>query len=458
MFARGFLGVVPTKLVQAIADICKPQDWRAVYVACSGTFRTERALASMFNNIEIHSNDVSLLSSVVGRAALGDPLPFQFIDELAFVEELGLNGVDRVTAILLALDYSSYAKGTRTRFKVEHCAHLKKEFANYVQMLRPKIARVVEAVKIKSYYAGDFRDHIETAIKQGAGVIAYPPTFKGGYERMFQFVDDNTEWQRPSYRVFDPKKDVVPVLERLKSSGAPFFLYLDQEIEGFAAQLRYEQPGKHTIFGYGQAGRASFRMPVSHAKPFTYHPVELAKIHANSKLWALPAPEAHIAFLRECFLARNIMFGSGDFSLKLFIDDMLLGAISYRKPMSSGGSLYVLTDMTITREGRLAKLVARAATCREAFKPFEHKLLVRFKTLTTTAFSEYPEAMKYRGSWKVRSREGEPGKYKISYISEIRDETLSECFAWWWKRDGANQVAAALSGTQTPAAKDTQAA
>jgi hypothetical protein len=55
MFTRGFLGVVPTKLIETIASICKPQDWPAVYVACSGTFRTERGLLRKFPGLSSDS-------------------------------------------------------------------------------------------------------------------------------------------------------------------------------------------------------------------------------------------------------------------------------------------------------------------------------------------------------------------------------------------------------------------
>jgi hypothetical protein len=80
------------------------------------------------------------------------------------------------------------------------------------------------------------------------------------------------------------------------------------------------------------------------------------------------------------------------------------------------------------------------------FKPFEHQQLTRYDRISTTVFSDHPESMKYRGTWKVHSREeldGPAGRFKISYVSDVRADTLAECYAWWWKRDGAKQVAEA---------------
>lgn len=459
MFTRGFLGVVPTSLIETIVDICQPQNWPAVYVACSGTFRTERGLLSKFPKLEVQSNDVSLLSTALGRAGSGKRLDFRFKGELAWIEDLALTASeDRIAAILLALTYSSYVKGSANRFKIEHRDHLRAHFADYVEGVRKTVRRTLDAMPIKGYFAGDFRDHIEAAIERRAGVIAYPPTFKGGYEKLFAFVHANVEWEEPDYRVFDPSADVRPVLERLDRSGVPFFLYLDQEIEGFSPQVRLKARGKRDIFGYGRARASSWRAPRSNAKPFAYEPVRLDRMHAGSRLAVLPAPETHISFLREAFLKRGIEFGTGDYGLLVFIDDMLVGAISYRKPLSSGHPLIVLTDLTVTREGRLAKLVARVATCRDAFRALERKQLVRYPVLTTTVFSEYPESMKYRGSWKVHSREQVDDRYKLIYRSEARAETLEACFAWWWRRDGEREVAAARRRAEEAGSAQPQAA
>lgn len=180
--------------------------------------------------------------------------------------------------------------------------------------------------------------------------------------------------------------------------------------------------------------------------------IRLNRLTAASQLRVLPVPETHISFLREAFLKKGIAFGTGDYGVLVFIDDMLVGAISYRKPMFAGFPLYVLTDLVISHEGRLAKLVARVATLRDTFRPFERKLLQRFSTIRTTAYSDYPDAMKYRGSWKVETRketdDGPAGKYEINYLAEARSETLADAYAWWWKRDGEREVAAARSREQ----------
>lgn len=462
MFTRGFLGVVPTKLIETIVSICSPQEWPAVYVACSGTFRTERGLLNKFPGLEVKSNDVSLLSCALGAAGMGEALPFTFKGELEFIENHKLSEPeDRVASILLALNYSSYqAKSKDNRFKAAHREHMRVNFPAELAEARKMIDKVVRAMPISGYFGGDFRDHIEEAIQRRAGVIAYPPTFKGGYEKMFEFVHANADWKEPEYRMFDPAADVVPVLQRLEESGIPYFLYLDQQVEGFEPQVKFEARGARDIYGFGRAARSSFRAPTSKSKAFAYNAIDLAKVTAKSKLRALPVPEANISFLREAFLKKGIAFGTGDYGVLVFIDDMLVGAISYRKPLSAGQPLYVLTDLVITREGRLAKLIGRLATLHAVTRGFEHKVIARFKSLRTTAYSEYPEAMKYRGSWTVEKRtevNGPAGRYEINYVSDVRQDTLDATFQWWWKRDGEREVAAARLRAEAPRSEDSPA-
>lgn len=471
MFARGFLGVVPSPLIATIVDICRPQEWPAVYVACSGTFRTERGLLSKFPKLEVHSNDVSLLSTALGMAGSGKQLEYRFVRELAWIEDHGLTAAeDRIAAILLALTYSSFARGRPNTFKLKHMEHMRSHFGEYVEKTRDTVVKTLRAMPITGYFAGDFRDHIEHAVERGAGVIAFPPTYKGGYERMYEFVHAHVEWQEPQYRIFDPEADVRPLLEHLENSGIPYFLYLDREVAGFTPVARLRARQAHDIIGYGRAVRASWHGVQERGSPFAYKTVDLRRITENSKIHLVPTREFNIHYLRAIYLKRGIESGKGDLAVLVYIDDMLAGAISYRqapaKKLTEGrwglpDKVFLLTDLSTTREGRIAKLISRVATLRVTLAPLERRQVLRYKTVSTVAFSEHPQAMKYRGSWKVESREEvelHGSRYKIKYLSEVRNESLEECFAWWWERDGKREVAAARSRAEEAGSAQPQAA
>jgi len=153
MFTYSFLGVVLTNLIATIVVLCAPQEWPAVYVACSGTFRTERDLLAKFRDLEVRSNDVSLLSSALGLAGCGEALEFRFKDELGWIEDFGFAEPDEhIAAILLALNYSSYAKGRANRFKIEHKEHMKASFAAYVADTRKMVWKTLQAMPVAGYF------------------------------------------------------------------------------------------------------------------------------------------------------------------------------------------------------------------------------------------------------------------------------------------------------------------
>ncbi|MBS7703297.1 V-type ATPase 116kDa subunit family protein [Chelatococcus asaccharovorans] len=456
MFARGFLGVVPATLVGAIIRLCRPDEWKEVFVACSGTFRTERGLAGRFPDLVVRSNDVSLFSTALGRLATTEPLDFTFKGDLAFIENLGLQDPrDRMAAILVALDYSAFLRGKANRFKVAHAAHYREHFWDLVQATRPKLDKVLHQMRITSYFGGDFRDHIAEAIERGAGVIAYPPTFRGGYEKLFEVLHANVDWQPPPYRMFDPK-DIGEVVRGLENSASPYFVYCDQPVDGLDPVIRLDQAGKRVIYGYGRAKETSFRVRRYGGKPFAYRPIDLTRLGPATEVRIVKATGAQVDFLRSTYLQKSIQFASGDYQALVFLDDMLAGAIIYQRSTfaftpETADQLYLLSDFATTRAGRLAKLIARIATLRSVIRPFERATLEHFDRLLTTAFSDHPEAMKYRGSWKVINRRENPdgtSRYLINYGSPVRDESPQQAYEWWWNRDGEAQVAAARDGTK----------
>ena len=294
MFTRGFLGVLPTKLVATIGRICRPQEWNEVFTACSGTFRIERGLRCIDPAIKLHSNDVSLFSTAIGRNAINDPLPYTFTGQLAFVEELGLDDPrDRIAAINVALSYASFVKSKNpTRFNITRAEHMKHGFRGYVAEARKGLDKLLDQISIQSYFAGDFRDHIEHAIERKAGVLAFPPTFRGGYEKMFEFVHANVEWDPPSYRMYDPENETGQVLERLKSSGIPFFLYVDHPVDGHTAQVMLEAKGARPVYGYANAqSGTSYQRAKTQGKQFAYKSLDLMKLTKKSKVTVVPCAE-----------------------------------------------------------------------------------------------------------------------------------------------------------------------
>lgn len=452
MFARGLGNTLPTHLITTIGRLASPQDWGDVFVACSGLFRVERGLAAAHPELRLHGNDLGFFPTALARCALGKPLEFTFRGDLAFLEECP--GMDdplmRLAALQVGQNFITFVRWTPSRFRSGHIDHVRARASAYVAGAREKVEKLAGSLRLSTFRSEDFRDLVEQAIEARGGVIVIPPTTFEPDKPALALIE-STDWKAPTPRAYDPTTDLPRLLERLRASGVPFFLGTELPIEGAAPQAWVEAKGSVPLLGYMHGSKTSFRSVSRPSQPFAYKTVELARLHKKSRLSVLTVPEAKINFLRNAYLKKGIAYGQGDYAVLVYIDDMLAGCISYRRLQGNGHALYVLTDLSVTREGRIAKLIARLATHRAVFAPMEKRLLLRFNAVRTAAFSDHPEAMKYRGSWEVESREelvDGAARYKIVYGSKPREEELQACYRWWWGRDGEREVGAARKRDQ----------
>jgi hypothetical protein len=91
---------------------------------------------------------------------------------------------------------------------------------------------------------------------------------------------------------------------------------------------------------------------------------------------------------------------------------------------------------------RLSKLIVGAATSKECQFLLERALGRRYRTVVTTAFSNNPASMKYRGLMKLLVRteveptgegEGEHFRYKLNYFAPLGESSLAEILQRWKK-------------------------
>ena len=97
-------------------------------------------------------------------------------------------------------------------------------------------------------------------------MVAFPPTYKAGYERLYKRLHANVEWQEPSYRLWDPA-DVEPWLGELREAGVPHCVFVDHDIEGQTALARFTRPRSRPINLYGTGKRSSLAPATGAAVP-----------------------------------------------------------------------------------------------------------------------------------------------------------------------------------------------
>ncbi|MBM2293764.1 hypothetical protein JQX09_17685 [Sulfitobacter pseudonitzschiae] len=417
--------------------------WNDVFVCCSGSFRLERALSGSYDHLNIHSNDVSVYSAAIGGLATGQPIDVTFRDKLAFVNEIvdGKSDVERVAAVLVGCEMSRYARAT-TQYNRRHFAYYQNHFGEIMSRAAERVEKSLETMRVSSYFGGDWRLHTQEAVKKNAGILAFPPFFKGDYEAQFKFIEDNLKWDAPAYDLYDPSQ-LREIARGLEDQGATFCILTDQVWDDKEPVLKYQAGRKVPHYCYANTPKSSYLRKSSKADAFRYKVIDPDKLTADSKVEIVVADSGKLNFIKDVYLATSIVHSSGMGNYLVYVDGALVGAIIYDESPTTRSAygartLYLLSDVTISGRAKLSKLVAMLATSRSLVGPLERKMLKRYDRIVTTARSKHPVSMKYRGIFKKLSRREDEaaGGYVIQYAADLVDQTPQEIYQTWWGKYG----------------------
>ena len=429
-----FIGSVPKEVITQMHSIVDFGCYSDAYVLCSGSFRVDSSISKTYEKLRVHSNDVNVLSVAIGKLAVGETINVEFIDKLSFVQEYlaGLEGysfIDRVAAIAASMQVAKFS--SKNEYNQIHQKHIIKNFAIFHQKAKLSIQKLLEKLPIATFTPGDF---IEQAKKAKPGtdiVIGFPPTYKGGYERIFKFVNQNIAWEPPEYAIFDPKT-LGDFLLDLTNRDISYCVYSDQQMEKLTCGGKFLSTSNKPIYRYvNNIDKSSFRKKNQNSKQFKYQPFDPAEATQDSVVNVVRMDSAQMNFLKNVYLAKRINHVSGMFNYCVFIDGKLAGGIIMA--LSKYGdieSLYLLSDFSVSRNNRLSKLIAMIATSHHIVSEIEHKTLLKFKQLCTTVFTDKPVSMKYRGIWNLYSRK----EGFLNYQSPVRDQSPQQIYNEWFSK------------------------
>lgn len=426
-----FIGSANKKVCQQIVTSIDFNDWKNVYIGCSGSFRIEFCLAQKFPGIQLHSSDISLISCAVGYAATGQTMPVDFHTELEFLRPYVTSNPKTVLAATgVALSYLK--QSVKNEYGRTRRASILQNAEELFLANIEKNERLFDGLIIKSFYPGDFTHQIQHAYENGGGFTSFAPTYKGGYENIYKALDENTAWARPTYEVWDPK-NTHTLIDQCKELGIPYCILYDQLLEGYQPTSVYYGSG-HPVYTYS-GGKSSVRRDTKRVVPFSYKPVIPANITQESKAEVYPISAENINFLKTIYLSKGIKFVNGMANFIVTVDDMLVGGFTYSLPQFGDKltNVYLLSDFAINGQRRLAKLIALMATSSTITHTLDTRWMTHIQTVHTTAFTTKPISMKYRGIFEISKRT----PTFINYHSSVRNMTPQEIFAYWWEKHGS---------------------
>jgi hypothetical protein len=314
-----------------------------------------------------------------------------------------------------------------------HFAHYEERFADFLAPVRTRLDALLTKLDLSSFHAGDFREQARRAAEVGGGVAAFPPTYKNGYERLYRFVDDNTDWQRPSYDIWDPAK-LEDWIDELDAMRVRYCVLTDHTLDHHEPVAVYRGQTNRPVYTFADNALSSVRRRGHRSEAFRYTQLDPAALTPASKVEIVGATSAQMNFIKNICLAKGIAHTSGIANFLVLIDGHLAGGFIYARARFGGDKIYLLSDFALSPRSRVSKLIAMLATSATVIDRLEVKLVQRIDTIDTTAFTEKPVSMKYRGIFELVSRK--PGM--LNYASTVRRQTPAEIYAEWFQRFIAN--------------------
>ena len=414
------------------------RSWPAkhIYIGCSGNFGLERALAP--TGAVFHSNDISMYTCAIGAYLTGQPFTLSIADdEYDWLEpylgtSAGMASLDTVATLLLCTSMLR-GYGKTADYWIRHVEGYRRHFADLHAATKTKAEKALAELRVEEFYPGDVLEHIASAPLE-AGVVTFPPTYKGGYERLYKNMDKALNWpERPSYRTFDEQS--AKQLRDMLLARPYWLLFNDQVIDELQGNLVGKaQPSlrKKPIYCYGALPRSRYSrareaMSDPHLKML---PAE-AMIDGDSKLqlMKLKAPAYH--WLRDSLLGKHIIPGDPRFMFAVLVDGYLAGVIGFGYSRLPWCHLYMMCDVAVStsRYKRLSKLVLAASLSQELRLTLSDGAMAMVKTIGTTAFTDKPVSMKYRGVYDLFSRKDG----RLNYLGQFGRWTLQGGLEWWLK-------------------------
>ena len=444
-----FVGSVPHEARAVIADALKPYgdlgaDRPEVYVGCSGNYAIDKICAA--RGFRVHSNDVSLYSALVGFIATGrelwkPKLKNEMLKQVLF--RYGDTPRESLAKVMFAMAVGDYI-GQKNDYERMMLERYLQKAADFMDSTLEKFTKTdMFAFHAEDFFYGDFRDSIERA-KESDLIFAFPPTYKGGYEKLYRFVDEAFEYPPPEYRVFDPAKAAECFRDLLQRKQC--MIYTDQrhaELEGWLTGAIRLGGGKHEIFLYSsfrRKGRSSVfiddlggqeEIPKTALLPREYEPKR------TDKPSICVVPSNDVLHFKRLFMSARVDYSKGeDLCLEFGLNGKAFGWASFSTMLGTRqpGCLFGVADFVMDSGIRhLSKLLIKLLLSDDTRRAIMRRLFVNYSGIQTSVYTEKPVSMKYRGVYQLIARDEKA--HKLTYVGFFGKRTLQDIYTEWWDRE-----------------------
>lgn len=462
-----FRGSIPNIVARIADEHARSWDTKTLYVGCSGNFTVERHLGKY--GFEIHSSDVLLYSAAIGHWMAGDPMELKLTEyghEIVPWLEPYLADPDSALAALLVM--SAIAKTIGRGDEVPYYKHLQNEYvAQFPRLHRGALDGLrANTTRISSYTSEDVTTWLDR-VPADAAVVAYPPFQATGaaqyFARDFAKLERIFQWDPPPYAELEAES-LMKVYEKIADRSRWLFA-TNRAVPFLSDHLRAEVQTSNRsprIRVYGSHGPVRIVRPHQSVEPLA-SPHLSPTVELGDRITLVILTASQFQSLRSKYMNAGIRPGQADLGVGVLVDGNLVGAFAYSFAPTfadwhsklPGPHAYLLSDFPVSgsQYSRLSKLIVAAAISKEA-----HQLCLihgrgrPYRSMTTTAFSNNPQSMKYRGILRLLHREENDAfhssyadnlpegdtyygrRWALQYGQLLGEKTLAEHFTEWKQR------------------------
>lgn len=429
-----FVGSINAKIRNLIFTEKSLFSERNICVGCSGNFTVEQILQGL--NCRIWSNDVAMYSSLIGNHLAGNPMRAEIVDpEFEWLKPyMEDEGIGRIAAVALLFEMLKQEKGNNLQ-QIRLFDHYKKNFDDYHEKSRERIARTLEKIQIEKYTARDVYRLYEDLPADWVR-IAFLPTYVGGYEKLYSRLAKIVSWDSPAYDLLTPERyeETIGFMKR------GYYLYLadyDRKEDGLFAIVKTGRL-KNVYLYSNLPFKKSCIVPYAKFKKSNYKllPGDYL-VTETSRLTYHKATNDELNYYKNLFLKKGIEYTTGMSPLMVALDGYLFGFLLFdviRYGMDQDKAtrgIYMLSDFVIASPiDKLSKLLLLATKTKELQEILRDKFLQAVDFILTTAFTDKPVSMKYRGVYELMKR----GEGFLQYTAAAGTMTTQEVMKTWIKK------------------------
>ncbi|MBN2570298.1 MAG: hypothetical protein JXB42_12790 [Deltaproteobacteria bacterium] len=414
----------------------------------AGNFTIASILRQSGYNGAITACDVSLYASALG-AYLSDG-PFEAAESPDCPEHLrGLLKQDRdemIASILLLFDLREVWQ-CKNEYQKRIIENYRIEWDRLIEKTLVKMTAYRKQIEPLDYRAQDGIQILRESCREQT-VITYPPTYKRGYEQLEKLYKATVHWDQPSYEEMTDK-----TLEHYEhiAGYSDYFVILEKDLEEVyrivGDPVSAADCGRNTKVRIIRKDTEKSYLVKSTAESSPVGAIWPADrtITGSETLSAIFLTGKQNTRLNELFMSAHVNYSTqSSSSIGYCLEGALIGKSDFQKGFNAfnwglpeeGGQIYLMSDLAVPYDGKLAKLVLMALLSSDIRDYLEMKYIERYRYVTTTAFSRHPVSMKYRGIFKLHKRKKTEDGYSLNYYAEFQGYRLSDVMPLWFERYG----------------------